>query len=223
MLAHWSRLKKVVFGITCFGCLFVAAMICQVQFSFLDRIHGASDVPSAQIGLILGASIEHNGQPSLGLLNRLKTGADLYKQGKVHTLMITGDDGQFVSNEIQPMENTLFALGVNRNDIVVDGHGYRTYESCRRAKYVYGIDQAILITQRFHISRALFLCERLGMDVYGAVAPAGEPKATFKSTLRDILASVKAYIDIYFIRPTPVFPSVANRIFEEITTTTTSP
>jgi SanA protein len=124
--------------------------------------------------------------------------------------LISGDDGKFHSNEVEVMFSLLEKFGIPANDLLVDGHGYRTYETCRRAKQIYGIQDAILVTQRFHLSRALFLCERLGIHSYGVLADQEGQTIPLRNSLRDILASVKAYIDIYFLKPPSPVPAVAN-------------
>jgi vancomycin permeability regulator SanA len=134
-------------------------------------------------------------------LDRIKTGALLYNAKKASKILITGDDGQMRSNEVAAMKKAVLDLGVKEQDVVIDGQGYRTYESCKRAKEVYKIDDMIVVTQRFHLGRALYLCNTFGVDAIGVSSDLQSYQNIVRHWVRDLLASNKAWYDINIEAP----------------------
>jgi vancomycin permeability regulator SanA len=131
------------------------------------------------------------------------TGANLFHDKKVEKLLMTGDDGGFHVNEVATMKRLAMTQGVPEENILVDGHGYRTYESCKRAAEVFHIKQAIIVTQRFHLGRALYLCDAFGIEVQGVKADRQHYLRIVHFTLRDLLASAKAWWDVNVDAPEP--------------------
>ncbi len=157
----------------------------------------------APTALVLGASVKQDGTASDALRDRVLTGVDVYKQGKASQLLMTGDDGAFHVNEVATMKRIAIEQGVPESAILVDGHGYRTYESCKRAVQVLHMQRAIIVTQRFHLSRALYLCSAFGMDTQGIAADRQTYRRILLFTVRDLLATFKAWWDIHIFSPTP--------------------
>jgi vancomycin permeability regulator SanA len=186
---------SIVIGV---WCLSIAGIILRVQTAHLDRIMTdvASTTEKAPVAIVLGASVKPDGEPSDALKDRLIVGEALYQNGNVDKILLTGDDGGMRSDEISVMKAFLKEDGIPDEDVLVDGHGYRTFESCRRANEEFNIDRAIIVTQRFHMGRALYLCNALGIDSVGMTSDL-EPyvKGTF-FWLRDLAASVKAWWEI---------------------------
>lgn len=179
-------------------------MIIDVQFRYLKNIrHTIDPAQPAPIAIVLGASVKSNGEPSDALRDRLLVGKDLYERGIVEKILISGDDGLYHANEIQIMRNFLEKYGVPLKDILEDGHGYRTYESCKRAVEIFNIRSAIVVTQRFHIGRALYICNRLGMNAIGAPSDLSSYQRIAFFTIRDLAASLEAWWDINVIAPNP--------------------
>jgi vancomycin permeability regulator SanA len=158
--------------------------------------------PARSAILVLGASVHPDGTPSDALIDRVKTGVSLWRQELGPSLWLTGDDGRFRSPEISAMQSLAESLGMPSAAIETDGEGYRTYESCKRAKEQ-GIEDALIVTQRFHLARALYLCSRLGMTVRGVAADLQPYQEIRWFALRDLLASVKAWWDINIHTPKP--------------------
>lgn len=180
------------------------AMILDVQFRYIGKLYRSpADIQTAPIAIVLGASVKLNGDPSPALRDRLSVGLSLYQQGLVQDLLITGDDGQYHINEIKTMREFLVSAGVPADHILEDGHGYRTYESCKRAVETFGIKKAIVVTQRFHIGRALYLCNQLGIDAAGVTSDLTNYERAVFFTLRDIAASVQAWWDVNIHSPNP--------------------
>lgn len=184
--------------------LVAAGLSAIVQLSYLDRISSdTSTTPIKSTAIILGASVLQNKTPSDALRDRLLTGIKLYQDGAVQKLLITGDDGSYRVDEIDVMKTFVLDHGVREQDLLIDGHGYRTYESCKRAAQAFSVTDAIIVTQRFHIGRALYLCNHLGIDAIGVTSDLQPYQRNAYFWTRDLLSSVKAWIDINVFSPTP--------------------
>lgn len=193
---------KRIFAVCLVIGLFCAAVIIDVQARYIGKLStNPTAFTPAPVAIVLGAFILPDGTPSDALRDRLLIGAYLYRQKIAKQILITGDDGLFHVDEIKSMKAFLLAQGIPSEDILTDGHGYRTYESCKRAKQVYHIDHAIIVTQRFHIGRALYLCNQFGIDAWGVSADLTTYKRIFAFTVRDIAASFKAWLDINILHP----------------------
>lgn len=182
---------------------FILTAFFSVHYGYAGRIFKLGELPQKHVGIVLGAGVKPDGKPSDALMDRLLTGADLHRYGIVKYLLVTGDDGQYHSGEVSVMKRTLIDLGVPENVIYVDPHGYRTYESCKRAIDVFRVNEAIVVTQRFHLPRALFLCNELGLESIGISADRQTYQRQSYYEFREFFASVKAFIDIYIHNPSP--------------------
>lgn len=148
-------------------------------------------IPKESVGLVLGASVVR-GKPSPALEARTAEAAALFKSGKVDTLLATGAiDGKY--DEITPMKQYLLAAGVPEADIATDAEGFDTYSSVYRARNVFVSGSLIIVSQDFHLPRALFIARSLHIKAYGIVAPRG---ARLYDYLREIPASWKAVWDL---------------------------
>jgi vancomycin permeability regulator SanA len=122
--------------------------------------------PNVTVGIVFGAGVL-SGQPTPMLLERLKLGAELYRRGKVRVLLVTGDNSRKEYDEPSVMRDVLVAEGVPQTRIVEDYAGFSTWDSCARAKRIFGVDRAIVVTQNFHLPRALSLCRAAGIEAWG--------------------------------------------------------
>lgn len=170
-----------------------------------DRIYQESGSPSNRVAIIFGAGLRRDGTPTAMLRDRILTGAQLYFSGKVEKLLMSGDN-RFVSyNEPESMRQFALSIGVPDEAIVLDYAGRRTYDTCYRARAIFGVESAVLVTQEFHLPRALFLCNMLGLDTTGVAAGNvywnGSP---FVWDLREQLATILAFLDLYVSNPAPV-------------------
>lgn len=185
-------------------CLTAVALLIvgDVQLKYLKKITSL-DQAKAQAAMVLGASVKADGTPSDALRDRLLVGLALYQDRAVDKILITGDDGAFRRDEIQVMKKFLLDNQVPEADILVDGQGYRTYESCKNAVKKFGLQSAVIVTQRFHMARALYLCENLGLKSQGVTSDLQKYQRGFYFWLRDLAASLKAWWDIHVWAPKP--------------------
>jgi vancomycin permeability regulator SanA len=198
---RWSFLSLGTIVTAVAGC---GLIIAHVQLSHIDDITEKTfAAPTAPVAIVLGASVKEDGTASDALVDRVATAVDLYHQGKVQRLLMTGDDGKFHTDEVAAMQRLAVEAGVPARDVQVDGHGYRTYESCKRAAEVFHIQQAILVTQRFHLGRALYLCENFQIHSHGVSADRQHYRRILYFWGRDLLSSAKAWWDINVWPPKP--------------------
>lgn len=188
--------------------LTIASIMGVVQFSEYSNIYAPSEATiQAPTAIILGASVLPNHTPSDALRDRLLVGIRLYHSRQVQQLLVSGDNGEYHANEVDTMKQFLLDHDVAESDILVDGRGFRTYESCKRAVSVFQLQSAIIVTQRFHMARALYVCDRLGLSSVGVTSDLQPYQKIVYFWVRDLLASVKAWWDINISPP----PSPVNR------------
>ena len=159
-----------------------------------------AQVPTTEVAVILGASVL-NGKPSAILAARADMAIALYNIGKVSKILITGDNGALNHDEVTPVRRYLLNAGIPEDDIFLDHAGFDTYSSMYRARDVFDAQSMTVVTQDFHLPRALFIARHLGIPAYGVVA---EGQGRPFDYLREIPASSKALLDI-LVRRTPKF------------------
>lgn len=206
----WKKWRRVFTRIL--SLLFILAVIIFgvpvliTQIFARSRIYTVEQSPSAPVALVFGAGLNFDGTPTVVLQDRVATAAELYTQGKVQKLLMSGDNRFLDYNEPGAMYNYALALGIPAEDIVMDFGGRRTYDSCYRASAIFGVQEAILVTQRYHLPRALFLCNRLGIRANGVAAD--KVFYTTRSFLvwraREVAATLVSFRDIWQHQPPPV-------------------
>ena len=159
-----------------------------------------NDVPRTQVALVLGASVSH-GQPSPILERRAAAAVELYRLGKVSKILVTGDNGALSHDEVTPVRKYLIDAGIPAGDIFLDHAGFDTYSSMYRARDVFQAQSITIVTQDFHLPRALFIARHLGMTAYGYTAEGGDEEHDYA---REIPASNKAILDL-LIRRVPKY------------------
>lgn len=171
-----------------------------------SRIYPAQSAPSGRVAVVFGAGLTRDGSPSQVLRDRVATAVDLYNAGKVEKLLMSGDNRFDNYNEPAAMRDYAVRLGMPEADIVLDYAGRRTYDTCYRAKAIFGVQQALLVTQAFHLPRAIFTCDALGLDAQGVIADRRAyrrgPMNYWK--LREIPATAVAAWEVWVARPLPV-------------------
>ncbi len=181
-----------------------------------SRMFGTDDVPPRRVAIVFGAGLWRDGTPTPVLRDRIATAAQLYFSGKVERLLMSGDNRFVEYNEPAAMQAYAVSLGVPPDAIVLDYAGRRTYDTCYRANAIFGVEQAILVTQQFHLPRALYLCNHLGVEAIGVPA---DQRTYHRSSmlywqLRETLANSTAFWDLCIKHPLPVLGK-PEPIFEE--------
>lgn len=198
---------------TCILCLVLlgTAAICFVNLHV--RRVGAKRIVSpeqaAGLGnmdciLVFGSWVQADGTPDSVLSERLSCGIGLYAVGAAPKLLMSGDHGRTDYDEVNPMKRTAVNAGVPSADVFMDHAGFSTYETLVRAKEVFCVERAILVTQKYHLYRALYIAERIGLDACGVAADSRVCARQVWRERREILARCKAFVAIIF-RPEPTF------------------
>lgn len=205
------RLRRVLGRRRIVGMMLVA-FIALVEVSLLtriwihdtaqSRIYSVAKVPHCRVALVLGALVHPNGHLSSTLRDRVDKSIELYKAGKVEKLLMSGDNRFTHYNEPDRMKEYAIAHGVPACDVACDYAGRRTYDSVCRAKRIFGQNELIIVTQTFHLYRALFYCDHLGVKAYGV---ASDVSATpVRSLVREYPGCLNAVADVYLLHPHPV-------------------
>jgi len=177
-----------------------------VELRYRGRVYvRAEDVPPRPVAIVFGAGLWPDGSLTPVLADRVAGAVDLYRAGTVRKLLCSGDNRFVYYNEPQRMLEYAERLGVPSEDIVLDYAGRRTYDTCYRARAIFGVERAVVVTQRFHVARTLYLCDALGVDAVALVADRQDYSARrVVWETREYLAMARAWWDVNVARPLPV-------------------
>ena len=176
----------------------VAGSVRFVRSEAAGHLYSEADVPARPVGLVLGAQVKPDGTPSGFLAARLDLARRLYDAGRVQTIIVSGNHSADEYNEPVAMLNYLTRAGVPAERVITDPGGFDTYQSCLRARQIYGLSQLIMVTQSYHLPRAVATCRALGIDAIGV----GDDSARqyrvswWRGTIRDQVACVKTIVDL---------------------------
>ncbi len=151
--------------------------------------------------LVLGASVNADGTPSWILRDRLDVAISLYKAGVAPKIIMSGDNGTASYNEVLAMKNYAITQGVPSEDIFCDHAGFSTYESMYRAQKVFGVDRMVVVTQTYHLYRALYIGNALGMNVVGVASDLRQYQNQTQYDMREVLARTKDFFKTVFRVP----------------------
>jgi SanA protein len=195
----------VLLAIVAIAALLPLALRAWVGGRYADRIYEqVADAPAMPVAIVFGAGYWPSGRLSNALADRMDTAIELYELGRVNKLLLTGDNRFVNYNEPAKMAEYALARGVPRDDLVLDYAGRRTYDSCYRAGAIFGVEQAVLVTQAFHLPRALYTCDRLGLEGVGIVADRHRYVRAPWYDLREVPALVRAWLDLNLLKSLPV-------------------
>ncbi len=172
----------------------------------MPRIYTVDSVPFQRVAIVFGAGLYGDGSAGPVLRDRVETAVNLYQQGKVDKLLMSGDNRFVNYNEPAAMRQYALDLGVPDKDIVLDYAGRRTYDTCYRASTIFEVQSAILVTQAFHLPRALFLCNSFGIESIGTESD----NLYFRKIsrliwhTRELFATLQSVFDVYLLKPLPV-------------------
>jgi SanA protein len=170
-----------------------------VQLGTREYIYtNMEDLPQTEAALVLGASVLSNGTLSPVLAERVDKAIELYRAHKVSKILMTGDNSTISHNEVEPVRRYLLAAGIPAEDIFLDHAGFDTYSSMYRARDVFGVTSVTVVTQAFHLPRAVYIARHLGLRAYGVQA--GGSGQFVYNYVREAPATIKAQLDLMFYR-----------------------
>ena len=174
------------------------------------RIYGVEETPAKSAAIVFGAGLRRDGSPTRVLRDRVATAAELYFLGKADKLLMSGDNKVINYNEPAAMKAYAMDLGVPAEDIVLDYAGRRTYDTCLRAKEIFQLEDVILVTQRFHLPRAIYTCNHLGVAAVGVPANQHRYRSVQLAfwNFREVAATWVALWDVHVSRPEHVLGSI---------------
>ncbi|WP_328560316.1 SanA/YdcF family protein [Streptomyces coelicoflavus] len=185
------------------GCVLVLLPATWLRLVTDDWLRTVADVPHTEVAVVFGAGL-WDGEPSPYLAHRLDAAAELYRAGRIEVVLVTGDNSREEYDEPDAMRAYLVRHGVPDGRVVSDYAGFDTWDSCVRAKRIFGVDRAVLISQGFHIRRAVALCQEAGVASYGVGVDDEHDVTWYYGGAREILAAGKAALDAIF-EPDPHF------------------
>ena len=210
----WSRtaLRRGFQGLVALSVLPLAPMTWAWLASSAHRVTAEpgtrwiAEVPAMPAALVLGAGVV-NGKPTPMLAARLGIAAELYRTGRVRALLLSGDNSRKDYDEPSIMRDYLVAHGVPAGKIVLDYAGFDTWDSCVRAKEIFGASRLVVVTQVFHLPRAVALCRAAGIDAFGVGDDSSRdwPVETVAYAVREFPASAKALLDSLVLHSSPRF------------------
>jgi len=191
-----GRRLGIVVGICLIGTIIINSIIVLETSEYV--YHNIEDLPEKQVVIILGAYVRGD-RLSMVLEDRVKAGSDIYMRHKVDKILLSGDHGNVAYDEVNSMRKYIIKEGkIAPEAIFLDHAGFDTYDSMYRAKEIFDIEKAIIVTQDFHIDRAVYIARRLGIDAVGYAVNEDKYKISLqiKWHLREYLSRVKAFIDV---------------------------
>lgn len=193
---------KWIFALCTFVILFVFILYWYMSFSSKNHIYTEiKDVPKKEAAVLLGTSkYISKGHKNYFYIYRIRAAADLWKKGKVKAIVVSGNNESKYYNEPKQMREDLIKAGVPEKYITADNSGFRTLDSIIRAKEVFDLEDYIIVSQKFHLQRALFIAKAKGQKVIGYAAKdiAGTAAAK-KMIVREYLARTKAFLDVFIL------------------------
>ncbi|MCX4582282.1 vancomycin high temperature exclusion protein [Streptomyces sp. NBC_01481] len=202
-LPRTRRAQRRIVQTVMVACVFALAPATWMHAVADSRVRTVAEVPAQDVAVVFGAGL-WKGRPTPYLAHRLDAAAELYRAGKVKVVLVTGDNSRVEYDEPDAMRAYLTARGVPDKRIVSDYAGFDTWDSCVRAKKIFGVDRAVLVTQGFHIRRAVALCRAAGVESYGVGVAEPHDATWLYGGTREMFAAGKAALDATFT-PDPRF------------------
>jgi vancomycin permeability regulator SanA len=184
---------------------FVSIPVSIIYFGKKQVYTNIEDVDEYNVGIVFGAGVKEDGTPHDMLRDRLIVASDLYNAGKIKKILVSGDNRFVNYNEPQVMFEYLTEdLKIPADDVVRDYAGRRTYDTCARAKEIFGVENALLITQGYHLPRTIYTCEKLGIESEGYSGTLDLYVGDKFYKTREVLAIYKAWFDVNISKPSYV-------------------
>lgn len=205
-MKKFLRILLYLIGLGLLGLFFVYLINLQVKSYSNEKIYSSVEtVPNdSQIAIVLGARVWDDGSLSHALLDRVTTAVELYKAGKVKKLLMSGDNPTHEYDEPTAMKKYAMELGVPEADIVLDFAGRRTYDTCWRAKEIFEVKKAILVSQEFHLARSIYLCQNMEIESTGIKANRRNYLGERRWAVREFFSIFSAWFEMNFIPFEPI-------------------
>jgi SanA protein len=209
-LRRWPRLFKAAVAGAGMLTLLVALANAYVVLGARGESTGdVAEVPGAQVAIVPGALVQPDGKMSSMLADRVRQAARLWHAGKVERVLVSGDHHSWGYDEPDTMRKALVRMGVAPRDVFEDHAGFDTWATMVRARSIFGVDDAVVVTQGFHMPRALYLADAAGIDATGLTADLHHwGYQGRKSSVREVVSRVKAVVDVTFDTPALAGPKI---------------
>jgi len=206
MLNALKRLLVRLIRLSLVALVIILAINGYVVFKYRERIITVEEAKAKDVDciLVLGAAVWGGTRPSPMLQDRLDKGIELYNQGASPRMLMSGDHGGQYYDEVNVMKNYAMDAGIEDSHIFMDHAGFSTYESMIRAKEVFEVDSVIIVTQGYHLSRALYVANELGLEAYGVASDPRKYNGQFYRDLREMAARVKDF-GTALLKPQPTY------------------
>lgn len=210
MIKRKTILKRILIVFVCTAILLLCLLLginAYVKASVSDRILSAenvTDIEGFDCILVLGCLVRSDGSPSDMLEDRLACGVDLYRSGVAPCILMSGDHGTEEYDEVTAMKSYAVEQGIPSSRVFKDHAGFSTYESIYRAKEIFGADRILIVTQEYHLYRALQIADALGVEAYGVSADLRTYRNQWQRDIREILARNKDFLQGIF-KPEPTY------------------
>jgi SanA protein len=204
-----KRMRKMIISLIVLGLIFmsiIAVMIYRVRSYGSKYIMTAGELSGDFDAIIvLGAGVRSDGSPSDILVDRLKTSLEVHKSLGGSKFLLTGDHGRKNYNEVRAMKNFVKQHQIDEANIFMDHAGFNTYDSMYRARDIFEVKRAVVVTNRYHLPRALYIARKLGIEAYGIPSDLRNYYYMSSYKKRELLAQVKAFVNINFLKPLPAY------------------
>lgn len=198
--------KKALLGILCVPLLTIILNDQYISWAYHDAVYASIDaVPAHDVALVLGTSRIYDGHINRFYLGRIEAAAALYHAGKVRALVVSGDNSRDDYNEPELMKQDLIAYGVPEEHISCDFAGFSTLDSVHRIEKIFGQERYLIVSQDFHIRRALFIAGALDHQASAYAAPGPGSWFWLKVRCREVLARGKAFAEVCILQTGPRF------------------
>ncbi len=213
MKKQWIKTKWIKRSLVIFLCLALLCGVGGLCVNWYVKGSTKNQIITAEIAathtdfdciLVLGCGVKEDGSPTLMLKERMDCGVQLYLNKVAPKLLLSGDNGQVEYNEVETMRRLAAEQGVPAPDIFLDHAGFSTYESMYRAKEIFQAQKILIVTQEYHLYRAIYIAEKLGMEAYGVACDTSTYYGQTLRDIREILARNKDAVKCIF-KPNPTF------------------
>ncbi len=205
-LNKWGKKVMGIFISLIVIAILIISITISVVNSYKKYIYNIEDIPSGNDAIIvLGAGVRADGTPSDILADRLETSLKVFEAGLGNTFILSGDHGREEYNEVRAMKEYIMDGNVDEKLIFMDHAGFSTYDTMYRAKEIFKVDKAVIVTNEYHLPRALFIARKLGIEAYGVKSDIREYQLMDSYKKREILAQLKDFFYVTILKPEPKF------------------